>query len=366
MKKMSFILAVLMICLASLGMAVPGSKSTSKPIQTTVNLDFRDVAVSDVLEVIADVGKYSLVLAPSVDKNMRVTVRLQQADPEIALRVVCDAANLQYIIAPYKPLEKLLVLITPKQTPLSVAETTLSGLLQVPSEEKRTLLNMLPTETLRSLLTARPAPFQGDRKLVDLKAEDTSLEQAAAQLAKASGYSIDVDPSVPKGIKVTARVFKMPIGDVLSMLVQQAGLTYSVSYRSGDKVQNLQSEVDAAESQLKLQEGHNSISKADAEKDIETIRSNFKSGLINKDELDAAEKNLAAFHKRLEENTARRKEALKLVQEALEKAQKEAEDGLSSPGAIPVIHIVPVPILKVTMPTPEPNLDGGVRFGEKH
>jgi len=76
---------------------------------------------------------------------------------------------------------------------------------------------------------ARPT-FDGDDKLVDLEVKDTPIREVMAKLSTASGFPIEVTEPVSNELKITAKIYRMPIGDVLSMIVDQANLTYTVSY----------------------------------------------------------------------------------------------------------------------------------------
>jgi ssDNA-binding Zn-finger/Zn-ribbon topoisomerase 1 len=85
-----------------------------------------------------------------------------------------------------------------------------------------------------------PAPgFPGDYVLVDLEVKEAPLSEVAAQLERAvtrglegtgdrqeKGIEIVVHDSA-RDIKVTARAFKWPAGELLNMLLDQAGLTYT-------------------------------------------------------------------------------------------------------------------------------------------
>jgi len=83
-----------------------------------------------------------------------------------------------------------------------------------------------------------PAPgFPGDYVLVDVEVKEAPLREVAAQVERAvtrelegtgsKGIEIVVHDSA-KDIKVTARAFKWPAGELLNMLLDQAGLTYTV------------------------------------------------------------------------------------------------------------------------------------------
>jgi hypothetical protein len=73
-----------------------------------------------------------------------------------------------------------------------------------------------------------PASFEGDGKLVDLEVKDAPLREAMEKISKASGVAIEVDETVSKEIKVSATIRKLPLREVLSLLVNQANLTYTV------------------------------------------------------------------------------------------------------------------------------------------
>ena len=78
--------------------------------------------------------------------------------------------------------------------------------------------------------------FEGGDKLVDLEVKDVPLREAMEKISKASRVAIEVDEMVPKGIKVSATIRKLPLGELLSLLVNQANLTCTVEHNPDREV----------------------------------------------------------------------------------------------------------------------------------
>lgn len=83
--------------------------------------------------------------------------------------------------------------------------------------------------------------------LVDLDVKDVPLAEAIAKLSKDSGVDMVVDKAVPEGIKVSAKIYKMQLNEVLSLLTGQANLTYSVGHHENKYMEPDQSLVRIAE-----------------------------------------------------------------------------------------------------------------------
>jgi len=192
-----------------------------------VNLDFKDAPVTEVVTKLAQQADISLAIQDEMLKDRKVTVQIRNADPEEALQLVCAAARLRWdqvrpgmwLIYPQPT-----VAVGGAEVPLlgafgSVAGTAPSGMTyQWPGG-----IGISGQTTL-----ATRSPFEGDRDLVELNVKDVSLSDAVAQLSKASGVAMTVHDSVPKEIKVTAKLYSVPLGQALSMIVNQANLTYTV------------------------------------------------------------------------------------------------------------------------------------------
>jgi hypothetical protein len=287
-----------------------------------VDLEFRDTPVMDAIAEVLT-GTNTLVVPHDVPRELRVTLRLRNTEREEALRLLCDAAGLDYSRVDYLPANKVILsfgrrgvvapaLLTaipditgnrvvvvgavsapgvfqmkqdwrvsdaisaaggltgrPELTratlvkadrriiPLDVenvlrAEDSAenmrldpgdvlsiqalltgppraAGLVQVPILGAATVTGATARlELARSHLMGRCASFTGDDRLTDLEVKDVPLRDALAQVSKAADIPIHVHESVPREIKVTATIYRMPVGDLLCLIVGQANLTYTV------------------------------------------------------------------------------------------------------------------------------------------
>lgn len=340
-----------------------------------VTLSLKNTPLLEAIKLVAAQDTRLMPRIKELPDHVHVTMEFVNVDSIHAMQIICDAANLQMTDpVRYEPLDKLIFEIQSKisapvkpTTPLSPQIIPDKGVLFRPNEPF--VLPILPD----GVFPRRPMPFQGDRKLVDLQVKNAPLEKAAAQLTKVSGYDILVDPAVPKGIKVTASVFKMPIGDVLTMLVQQAGLTYSVSYRH-DEQEVVIARAFLADKQrlLKNENDNNTKLLSQLQEAVSQARIRFEAGVASRQELTSAERDLTVFLSTSERNMDILKQNVQAAEQALIRAEKAVKEGTDMPSAnsIPVIHIVPIPELKVTlpegMPRPEyflvPKSSGGVKF----
>jgi hypothetical protein len=216
----------------------------NEPAERALALLFRTAAASYVLDL------------PTPDLELpRVTLTLNDVEFETAVRLLCEAASLTYRHTPegvwtISPRADV-VTVSGAKVPIIGSITTVSPtdeLGQTYLEGRRILVNSdLGPSTVSLSTTGRPkllTKFGGAWELIDLDVKDVPLPEVAARLAKlveASNkealYELEilVADSVPKDLKVTARIYKMRLMDVLYMLVDQANLTY-VYGRWPDKV----------------------------------------------------------------------------------------------------------------------------------
>jgi hypothetical protein len=138
--------------------------------------------------------------------------------------MVCEAAGLTCKI------DRASVVITaPPTVNVGGAQVPLLGAMSVSSGLPGIYMPGASRSVLRVLQTAEGhASFAGDDKLVDLEVKDAPIRETMAKLSEVSSIKIVVHEAVLKEIKVTARMYRMPLGEVLALIVGQANLTYTV------------------------------------------------------------------------------------------------------------------------------------------
>jgi general secretion pathway protein G len=313
-----------------------GAASTPAQAAKKITLDYQDARFGVVLAEITKAGDFPYVIAgPDIDEDLRVIIRLKDVEPAKALVLVCEAIGFECKMKDGVALitipsgrffeigrEEWKTRIRAKEEPtVTIAGREVPVLGAITAGERppapgrlATLLAGLDVGSVPPGAASTPAApsFEGVSKLVDLELKNSPLPEAMAQLSKVSGVEIRVDDSVPKDIRLTANVRKMPLGELLSVLVEQAGLTYSVGEGeitpdAAGRIQVLQHKVETAGNLLgQVQKQH-------------------EAGVSTRADVEAAEVAL------LEE------------EEKLLEAQRTA-------GRLPVIFIVANPELRVLRP----------------
>ena len=218
--------------------APEATTATSALTGKRVTVKLKDAQVVDVLMGLArDAGK-SVAFRGDFPKPT-VTVSFRDVDIARAVAMVCDAARLTCEAVP----EGWLISTAPavsvggSSVPLlgavSVSGATSGAgstgglakqLAAVHAALRQARVHMsLPG--VPGAYGAKPPDFQGDDRLVDLDVKDVPLREAMAKLSEASGIEIVVHEAVPKEVKITARIYQMPLAEVLSLIVDQANLT---------------------------------------------------------------------------------------------------------------------------------------------
>jgi hypothetical protein len=190
-----------------------------------VSVDFEGTPLAESLRKLAGEAHVVLLLSPEVDAKARVFAHLKDVDPLAAMKLITEAAGLVYQQSPGLVVVfngKPSATVNGRQVPIVGAVTSAASLDLVPPR---------PAAGMPSLGPTRPPDFQGSDKLVDFEVTQSPLREAIARLSKASGIDMKVDEAVPAALKVIARIRKMPVGEVLSLLVGQANLTYMVANR---------------------------------------------------------------------------------------------------------------------------------------
>jgi hypothetical protein len=361
------------------GTAPPPSHRGSG-ISVTFERESVEEAVKTVISLLPDKPSYAI---RGELPDSRVTMRLTNVEPDAALRIVCEAAGLTYQVEP-GPGRRVIVVSPTPETAASFAQ-------------QRKWTEWWPSANAAVSLPPVGPRFSGDWLLVDLQVEEAPLAEVAAQLARASGYEIVVDEAVPKDIKVTASVRKMPIGDVVALLARQAHLAYSVAYRpsrrevdgAAREVAEAQAELMAAQQKQSRADMEAQLAMAEAEQklmaakraveqkkaQLELAAAKLEAGLADSSEHEARQWDLVDAEAALEE-AQRALEAKKAMAggRALTVSQVDATQALAlaklkleqahqgatlasgrQPGAIvvpapdspPVIYLVPAPELRV-------------------
>jgi hypothetical protein len=231
-RRASACLAMVVVLLGCIAYAATEESSG----KGKVNLDFKDAPVTEVVTKLAQQADISLAIQDEMLKDRKVTVQIRNADAEEALQLVCAAARLRL-----EQVRPGMWLIFPQPTvAVGGAEVPLLGAFgSVTGTAPSGIIFQKPGGIGISGQTtfAAGSSFEGDRILVDLSLNDVPLVAAMRALADLSRVPIVVHESVPKEIKVTVKVYKVPLREVLSRLVTQAGLTYTVEERPAPEVE---------------------------------------------------------------------------------------------------------------------------------
>jgi len=227
--------------------APEATTATSALTGKRVTVKLKDAQVVDVLMGLArDAGK-SVAFRGDFPKPT-VTVSFRDVDIARAVAMVCDAARLTCEAVP----EGWLISTAPavsvggSSVPLLGAVSVSGGTsgagsmastfaehLKAWDAALKQARGQMSLPGAPGAYGAKPPDFQGDDRLVDLDVKDVPLREAMAKLSEASGIEIVVHEAVPKEVKITARIYQMPLAEVLSLIVDQANLTYTVAFAPG-------------------------------------------------------------------------------------------------------------------------------------
>jgi hypothetical protein len=206
-----------------------------------ISIEFKDAPVVDAIKQLIEDEPVSIAFR-DIPEDLRVTATIRDASPEEAVRLLCEAAGLEWQDVG----RDSGVIRMPPSVTVGGSRVPLVGAMPVgprgPTLPSVTMsvpqltLEASPGVPWVSQEPARPT-FDGDDKLVDLDVKDAPIREAMAKLAEASGIPIHVADPVSNDLKVTARVYRMPLGDVLSLIVTQANLTYTVGYVKTDRAE---------------------------------------------------------------------------------------------------------------------------------
>ena len=194
---------------------------------TRITIELKDAPVVDAIMQLIKDEPVSIAFR-DIPEDLRVTATIRDASPEEAVMLLCAAAGLEWEDVGRDGG----VIRMPASVTVGGARVPVVGAMSVGSRVSPTVPLAIrgPVEApWISPDRARPT-FDGDDKLVDLEVKNAPIRDVMAKLSTASGFPIEVTEPVSDELKVTAKIYRMPIGDVLSMIVDQANLTYTVSY----------------------------------------------------------------------------------------------------------------------------------------
>jgi len=225
-RRFLFLLLAVLIAIPCLLSVTPGEEGAGDGITA----EFKDAPVLEAIELITRQTGISYAVQGELPADRKVTLRLNNAHPQAALTLICEAAGLSW-----KPGPGGWIIAARPTLTVEGARVPVLGALQYPPDIGSLVgggfgsAPWLGTD-LRIARAALGLPqIPSDSTPVTLEVKDANFKEVAAQLSQASKVTIRVNESVPKGLKVTARVYHMPLREVLGLLVNQANLTYMVS-----------------------------------------------------------------------------------------------------------------------------------------
>jgi hypothetical protein len=218
-------LAPLLLCILP---AVAQQQTPAAPLEPpppkTVTLDLKSVPLDEAINrVVAAAPDISVLIAGTLPKEPRVTLRLTDADPTAALGMLATAGGLLFndassqVATPLPrgpggfPIMHDVVMIWAREEPRGPRPSP-----PAPEAAAPALTGGAIGVNIAVDLNVKDAPFR------------EAIDEMAKQIPATSHVRLIVDESVPKDLRVTARLSKMPLNWVIDSLVQQAGLTYGV------------------------------------------------------------------------------------------------------------------------------------------
>jgi hypothetical protein len=230
-----------------------------------VTLSLAGADIKTALSKLFDGTGRSYVLDSTVAEGIPITVTLNDVEFYKALAAVCEAAGLQYhqsdgvwVITKRAGMATIGGVRLPVVGAMGIDRPMLSGELpgnfQSDENELRRRLAGL-NESFESSLPGAPKhpSFKGEDNLIDLDVKDMPLSEVAAKLSHkvpppgprevGRGASMEqyrsleivADDSI-KNLKVTAKIHKWPLGRVLDLLIDQAGLACSIEGVVGEPI----------------------------------------------------------------------------------------------------------------------------------
>jgi len=194
------------------------------PPPKLVTLDAKDMPLGDAVRAVLHISNISVIILGELPSEPRVTMRLDQVDPFEALTFLTQLGQLVYMPEAHPTFGSPIAAI------MAQPEAYPPGPGMRPGRMRSGSGGGVGGGTATT--TPPPLPEQLVAVTVDLEARETPFREAIASLDKqlptTARAHLVVDPSVPEDLRVNARVRHMPLGFVLSNLVQQANLTYAL------------------------------------------------------------------------------------------------------------------------------------------
>jgi len=220
-----------------------------------VSINVKDEKLTAVFTRLFEGTGQCLMLDPAIADNATpVTLTLTDVGLESAVRAICKLYNLEYetdneglwVIMPGSGF------VTVGGSRVPIVGTVTSLPVTQGGDTQLTLRGMGVSPGGgggggggRGIREARNRPsFVGDERLVDLDVKDAPLSEVASRLSfmadpqptwsQEGKYNVEIiaDDAV-KDLKVTARIAKWPLGEVLDMLLAQTGLVCTVDAPGG-------------------------------------------------------------------------------------------------------------------------------------
>jgi hypothetical protein len=200
----------------------PGAAGAATPTvwaPKKVTLDLKDVPMDEAIRRVVAATDLSVLIAGEIPKAPRVTMRLTENDPREVLQLLSYTGGFSYNESQRgERREPAVVLLFQREAPLPPQQAP-----QPTRGPAAAPVPALPWTQVTQVAT---------NVTVDLDLSNTPFRDAVAEIVKQipanDQWHIVVDDSVPKDLRVTARVRKMRWDWVLDSLVEQAGLTYGL------------------------------------------------------------------------------------------------------------------------------------------
>lgn len=201
----------------------PQPESARTPKRVT--LDLKGVPLDDAIRQILAATDLSVVITGELPKEPRVTLRLIDSDPDCVLQQLAEFGALRFGEQGGHT-GGLVVIIGPQPIPYAAGPGGPGRAPQTTGVQEQEPSPAVPWN--------RVIPGENSATTIDLDLSSTPFRDAVAeivrQLPAAVQARIVVDDTVPRDLRVTARVRKMPLIWVLDSIVEQAGLTYGSVY----------------------------------------------------------------------------------------------------------------------------------------
>lgn len=240
--------------------ALPCAAQKAEPTLTSgwaqkITMEFKDTPLRDAITALFKDTPISVNFNDDVPRSGAfVTMTLRDIERKDALRALCEPFGLDSMAEGIgrglwvlvissratDPVSNLVRLQDPRPASATAAQPA-------PIRIEAPTMNYVPRRSTvpgSAMLTLPAGPgmalpaymslmcdsFKGDDCLVDLEVKDATVSEAMAQVSKACKVPIHVHDSVSKEVKVSAKMYRMPLREMLCLIVGQANLIYTVGY----------------------------------------------------------------------------------------------------------------------------------------